>query len=243
MTTKNLPSPKVTKPKASNKRRHPNAVEAGRDHSWEKPENKRGQNDWLNDNGGTSPTCTDCGVQLIGGNIMADHAGFGDDGKRLMQGKTSANLYTYIDAKNNRFTSMTPLGCPTFMLDHKGTTMGNKERVRQVDDRVDHVEDKIDALQEDMDSIKTNLSAMVQWLQEMVALHQQEKRPTVQVTIEGGTPVALPAPVAQMIVELGQVQQREPVTREDTRPLTADTLEAEFELVPNKDDTEQDTHE
>lgn len=224
---KNLPAPPSQKPV---KRRHPNAVEAGRPHQWGSARRGPGsQPAWVDDlSGGNRKVCRVCGVTEVKGGVNADHAGFDPlDKERLMKGRTAVSIYTYWDAKNNRFESQVPLGCPTFMLDHKGLTMENKERVRRVDDRVDGVEDRIDLLESRVDEAQADIKAVVDWLREMVELHAAQGQDTVQVSIEGQDTVALPAPVAQMIIDIGQVREKVSVHEKGEE----DALEAEFEVV------------
>lgn len=235
------------------KRRHPEAVEAGRPHQWNDATPK-GQPSWLNaDNGRRA--CKVCGVEEIppGGFVMADHAGMGQDpvAQQASNGKRMVEMYTYIDAKGNQFTSMTPLGCPTFMLDHKGMTMENRERIRQVDDRVDRTEDRVDdvaalALSHDdrlaqlerenaelrtrVDAAQADIGAVVSWLRDMAALHAAQQREMVMVQVEGRDPVALPPPVADLILDLGSVKQKEPVpVRRRDEIIDAEFVEVEPE--------------
>jgi len=244
------PPPETTK---LVKRRHPDAVEAGRPHEWG-TKTPKGQPDWLNGGDNNRRQCMVCGVEEIppGGFIMADHAGMGQDpvAQKAKSGKRMVEMYTYIDAKGQQFTSMTPLGCPTFMLDHKGMTMENRERIRQVDDRVDRTEDRVDdvsalALSHDdrisllerenaelrtrVDAAQADITAVVNWLKDMAAIHAAQQRDVVMVQVEGKEPVALPPPVAELILDLGAVRVKEPVLvrRGEPEIIDAEFVEAE----------------
>lgn len=222
MTTRKLTGPVQGRPK----KRHPKAVESGRAHSW--GDLGSGQPAWLNNNGKTEKHCSVCGVTELGSFVMADHAG------------SQSPLYTYRDVKGNQMTSLIPLGCPTFMVDHKGFTMENRERVRQVDDRVDgvgyrvsDVEARMERLEAENAELKAqvgsnvaDIGAVVDWLSEMVALHQQSQLETVEVQVAGRV-AALPAPVADMILNLGAVTEREkvPAYRQDPEIEDAEYIE------------------
>lgn len=225
--------PEDTKPR---KRRHPNAVEAGRPHKWSKPggTDRFGTPSWLNDNGGTNPQCSVCGVTLLAGDVNADHEGFGaevavrPDLQAAM--RNPITLYKYRDAKGHEIQSQVPFGCPTFITDDRGYMTENRERIRGVDDRVDFAEDRIDetedrlsALEQEnevlrarVDAAEADVSAVVRWLAEMVALHQTQGGETVKVQVEGRPVAALPPPVADLILDLGSVPEPE-------------TIDAEFE--------------
>ena len=140
---------------APRKRRHKDAVEANRPHQFQSSD-PRCMPSWLNAGSQGGRTCSVCGVKEIppgsltknlSGNINADHAGFGDEGKRLLEGKKKVQMWTYEDAKGNTFTSQKQLGCPVFVLDHLGTTMENRAMLREVDDRVDSTEDRVDSVE------------------------------------------------------------------------------------------------
>ena len=166
----------------------------------------------------------------MSGDINADHQGFNDEIARRPDLKTAmknpAGLYKYRDAKGHVFTSMVPLGCPTFMLDERGVIMENKERIRGVDDRVDFVEDRVDSVEGDavshesrlaaleqenqelrarVDAAEADVSAVVRWLAEMAALHAETGGETVKVRVEGRPVAALPPPVADLILDIGSV--------------------------------------
>lgn len=59
------------------------------------------------------------------------------------------------------------------------------------------------------------MTALVDWLGEMVAINAAQKLQTVQVQIEGRPLVALPTPVADLILQVGSV--KEAVLVEKTR--------------------------
>lgn len=248
LTGPTLAPPPKPKPR---KRRHPNAVEAGRPHQWTKSASldPYGQPGWLNQGAGANPECGVCKVTLLSGNINADHAGFSDqvaarpDFQRAMANATGS--FIYQDAKGKTFESQVPLGCPVFVGDEIGTTMANKERYRQVDDRVDGVEDRVDdvtevavsnedritrlemenrELRSRVDSAQGDVTAVVQWLAEMVALHTASNRESVQVHVEGRGVAALPPPVAELILDLGALPQRVQVP-------VGEVLDAEFEVT------------
>jgi len=92
------------------------------------------------------------------GLTLADHAGFGEEGQRLMQGKRATEMWTYSDAKGNTFTSRKRLGCPVFLLDPLGATMENREMLREVDDRVDYTDDRVDDVTERVESVEDRLA-------------------------------------------------------------------------------------
>lgn len=207
---KELPGP----PSGQAKRRHPNAVEANRPHQW----TGGGQPDWLNSSGGR--TCRVCGVTERTNLILADHAGFGDDGKNFGDPSNRVRTYVYEDAKGNTFASQRELGCPVFILDHIGTTMENRAMIREVDDRVDQTDTRVDSvearlarLETENEMLKTKLAeridvtAMVEWLAEMVAQAAALKMQTVNVQIEGRTVAALPPPIANLIIDVGTMTQ------------------------------------
>lgn len=165
--------------------------------------------------------------------MLADHAGFGDDGQRLMQGKKALGLWHYEDAKGRTFTSAKRLGCPAFFVDEMGAIRENREMLREVDDRVDYTDDRVDDVEERVESIeermarleaeniemrakleeRTDVTALVDWLSDMVALAAAQKLATVQVQIEGRPVAALPPPVADLIINLGAVSEKELVPR------------------------------
>jgi len=206
------------------KRRHKDAVEANRLHTFSG--GRRGQPSWLNGDNGRR-VCSVCGVEELSstptGDINADHAGFGDEGRALMEGKAAVQSWTYVDAKGNRFTSQKRLGCPVFVLDHLGTTMENRAMLREVDDRVDHTDDRVDdvegriaaleasnvALQEKLDQ-PIDVTAMVAWLSDMVAISAARKLGMTRVELEDGRVAQLPAPVADLIIDI-TADQRERV--------------------------------
>lgn len=148
-----------------------------------------------------------------------------------MQGKKSLGMYHYVDAKGRSFSSAKPLGCPAFLLDEMGAIRENREMLREVDDRVDYTDDRVDDVEEKVESIeerlarletenaamkvrldqKFDVTAMVEWLAEMVALSAAQKLATVQVQIEGRQVASLPAPVANLIIDVGNVAERETV--------------------------------
>jgi hypothetical protein len=231
-----LPGPTADSDPKPRKRRHPNAVEAGRPHKWSTSGgvDRFGTPSWLNDNAGTNPQCSVCGVTLLAGDINADHEGFGaevasrPDLKAAM--RNPVTLYKYRDAKGHEIQSQVPLGCPTFITHDRGYMTENRERIRGVDDRVDHTEDRIDEtedrlsalereneeLRSRVDAAEADVSAVVRWLAEMVALHQTQGGETVKVQVEGRPVAALPPPVADLILDLGSVPEPE-------------TIDAEFE--------------
>jgi len=195
--TERLPSP----PDAPRpKRRHPNAVEAGRPHTFTRKVAKGqrgGQPGWLNGIETGRRQCVVCGVEEVNNFIMADHAGFGDEGKRLLEGKPTVDKYTYIDAKGNQMTSMVPLGCPTFMLDHKGTTMENKERLRRVDDRVDGVDDRVDANEDRIAALEAQNAQLRDFIENRMveAIHTiVEQQVTARLEAQTVEVVELPSP-------------------------------------------------
>lgn len=212
------------------KRRGPSAVPSGKPHQFESP-TRRGQPAWLNADNGRQ-TCTVCGVEVYppGAYVMADHAGMGQD-PVLADAAAQKRMtnFTYVDAKGNVIHSPVALGCPVFMLDHKGETMANKERHRQLDDRVDGVDDRLDeiagsleerlyaleaensGLRARVDAAQADVNAVVDWLSQMVALHTANNLETVKVHIEGRPVAALPPPVADLILNLGQVHEKVPV--------------------------------
>ena len=187
-------------------------VKAHQPHSWEEPSGRRSrQPDWLNNNGGTQSHCTKCGVTLH---------------MDIQRVDLPSTYFTYVDALGRTFTSYVPLGCPAFLGDHAGTTMGNKERIRELDGRVEDVVAKTDnnqvniedheqrlmqleaenkRLKSRMDSAEADVGAVVLWLRQMVALHRAAGLPTTQVEV-GGRQVALPGPVLDMIIEMGAVE-------------------------------------
>ena len=204
------------------KRRHPNAVEANRPHQWGTA--SKGQPDWLSalDNGG-GRQCRVCGVTERTNVILADHAGFGDDGKNLGDVNNRVKTVTYTDAKGNTFSSQKPLGCPVFILDHLGTTMENRSMIREVDDRIDRTDDVVDNHEERLARLEAenitlrakleeriDVTAMVEWLADMVAQAAALKLQTIPVQIAGRTVAALPPPIANLIIDVGNlVQERE----------------------------------
>lgn len=218
MTVKRLKAPE-TEEERPRKRRHPDAVEANRPHQF--GGGLRGQPDWLNTGSGGGRVCQVCGVEEIppGGVILADHAGFGDEGRRLMKGKRAVQMWTYIDAKGHKFTSKKRLGCPTFVLDHMGTTMENREMIREVDDRVDRTDDRVDSIEDRIAALEAENAAlrekvgrpidvtqMVDFLSDMVALAAARKLGLTRVQLEDGRVAQLPEPVADMIFDIGAVQ-------------------------------------
>lgn len=206
-----LPPALPASPEPSRKRRHPQAVEADRPHQWG---SSTGQPDWLN--GDSGRTCRVCGVQERSDVILADHAGFGDDGKSFGDANNRVATITYTDAKGNTFTSQKPLGCPVFILDHMGTTMENRGMLREHDDRLDGVadhlddhEDRLARLEAENEVLRSKLeeridvTAVVEWLSDMVAQAAALKLQTVQVQIEGRPVAALPPPLANLIIDVG----------------------------------------
>lgn len=211
------PLPPALPPPASptRKRRHPNAVEANRPHQWTSG-TARGQPDWLQAGDGGGRQCRVCGVTERSNLILADHAGFGDDGKQLGDAGNRVQTYIYEDAKGNTFASQRPLGCPVFILDHMGTTMENRGFIREHDDRLDVVDDHLDNHEDRLARLEAenlvlrakleeriDVTAMVDWLAEMVAQAAALKMQTVQVQVEGRPVAALPPPIANLIIDVG----------------------------------------
>jgi len=229
---KMLPGTPVCPPPGKRgKKRHPKAIPAGQEHDFG-PGVAKGQPSWLSGGDNGRRTCRRCGVEEFppGAFVMADHAGFGSDGADLLKGKDVQGMWTYVDAKGRQFTSGKKLGCPTFFLDEMGAIRENREMVREVDDRVDYTDDRVDDVEERVESVEERLArleaenatlkarldagfdvtAMVEWLGEMVALHAAQRLATVEVQVEGRQTVALPAPVANMILNVGKVTECEP---------------------------------
>ena len=205
------------------KRRHPKAVEANRPHQWGSG-GPRGQPDWLNGGGGGGGgQCRVCGVSVSQEVILAEHAGYGDEGRGLGDPNNRVKTYVYEDAKGNTIISQKPLGCPVFILDHMGTTMENRAMIREVDDRIDHTDDRVDVhedrlarLEADNLALRAKLeeridvTAMVDWLSDLVAQSAALKMQTVQVQIEGRNVAALPPAIANLIIDVG-ARTQEPI--------------------------------
>jgi hypothetical protein len=165
---------------------------------------------------------------------MADHAGFGDEGREMMKGKDALGQWTYVDAKGRQFTSAKQLGCPTFFLDEMGGIRENREMVREVDDRVDYTDDRVDDVEDRVgsqehrvDSFEDRLidlerenvvlreklaqpidvTAMVEWLSDMAVEAARQKMETVEVQVEGRQVAALPPPLVDLIIDVGSVQK------------------------------------
>jgi hypothetical protein len=160
---------------------------------------------------------------------MADHTGFGEDGKALGDPSNRVQTHVYEDAKGHVIISQRPLGCPVFILDHMGATMENRGMLREHDDRLDMTADSIDNHEERLARLEAenqvlrakleeriDVTAMVEWLAEMVAQAAALKMQTVQVQVEGRPVAALPPPIANLIIDVGlaaQEAQLEPVLR------------------------------
>jgi len=219
-STKRLTGPVEDTP--PRKRRDPNAVEASRPHQF--GGGGRGQPTWLNGDDGRR-VCQVCGVEVSppgGGLILADHAGFGDDGKTLLGDKPQVGLWTYVDAKGHQFTSQKELGCPVFVLDHLGTTMENRAMLREVDDRVDCTDSRVDSVEDRLAALETENAAlreqvaqpidvtqMVDFLSDMVAMAAARKLGLTRVQLEDGRVAQLPEPVADLIIDIASVPEPE----------------------------------
>jgi len=239
-----LPGPEKPPPGKRGKKRHPKAVGGDAVHQWGKAPGRSNQPSWLNDAAEGRQTCRICGVERklagksgLSGNINADHAGFGEEGRQLLEGKDVAKVYDYVDAKGRTFQTMIELGCPMFILDEYGAIRENRQMVRNVDDRVDYVDDRVDDTEHRVDNMEDRLTdlerenavlrdrlsqpidvtAMVEWLAEMVAISAAQKLDTVEIQVEGKRVAALPAPVANLIIDVGSLDEREvvPVRREE----------------------------
>jgi len=221
-----LPPPPDDEPARPHKRRGPNAVEANRPHQF--GGGPGGQPDWLNNGGSGGRTCRVCGVTEIPpgglvGDILADHAGFGDEGRELLKGKPKVQMWTYIDAKGHKFTSQKRLGCPVFVLDHLGTTMENRAMLREVDDRVDATDDRVDSVEDRLAALEAenqalreeisrpvDVTEMVDFLSDMVAVAAARKLGLTKVQLEDGRVARLPEPVADLIFDIAAVKDQEP---------------------------------
>ena len=219
-----IPGPTANGGERPSKRRDPNAVEANRPHQFGPPPGQGpGQPSWLNGDN-ERRTCRVCGVEEIppGGVILADHAGFGDEGKELLADKPVVGMWTYVDAKGKQFTSQRRLGCPVFVLDHLGTTMENRAMLREVDDRVDHTDDRVDSLEDRMAALEAENAAlreqanqpidvtqMVDFLSDMVAIAAARKLGLTRVQLEDGRVAQLPEPVADLIFDIAAVPEPE----------------------------------
>lgn len=170
--------------------------------------------------------CRRCGIEkkLGVGDINADHAGFGDEGRRLMAGKTAAKVFHYTDAKGRIFSTMQELGCPAFILDEMGAIRENRQMLRNVDDRVDYVDDRVGDVVDRLAALeaenaemrarleqRVDVTALVDWLSDMVAVAAAQKMQTVGVVLDDGRRAELPHPVANLILDLGDVREREKV--------------------------------
>jgi len=151
----------------------------------------------------------------------------------------SPQKYIYEDAVGRQIHSMIELGCPVFIGDTNGSVAEAKERVRRVGGRVDGVEDRVDSVEVRLarleaenrglhdsvvslmaenselrarlnEKIELDVTGLVDWLSQMVMLHSRNLLPTVPATVTG-VPLALPAPVAELIIEVGRPREREPV--------------------------------
>lgn len=215
-----LPNPEQKPPR---KKR----VEANKPHQWGSAAGSpRGQPSWMNQINGHGRVCRVCGVEEVSGHILADHSGFGSEGDKLGDKNNRVQLYTYRDAKNHTFTSKKPLGCPVFILDHMGTTMENREMLREVDDRVDHTDDRVDSVEARLERLeaenavlrakleeRVDVGAMVEWLASMVGLHAAQNMEMVDVMVEGRKVAALPPPVANLIIDVGVLTEKVPVKK------------------------------
>ncbi len=221
--------PEKPPPGQRGKKRDPDAVEAGRPHQFSSGR-ARGQPAWLSGGDNNRKTCIKCGVEVLppGGLILADHAGFGDEGRQLLKGKKPTDMWTYV-ADGKTITSRKKLGCPVFILDPIGQGLENRAMLREVDDRVDYTDDRVDDVEHRTDSIedrvielerqnielqtklaeRVDVTSLVEWLAEMVALSAAQKLETVQVQIAGHQPAALPAPVANLIIDIAAFQTPE----------------------------------
>lgn len=227
------PTKKKPPPGQRGKKRDAHAIGGNDPHDWIGSSGRRDQPAWLNGGGSGTQTCRKCGIERkpnpMERDINADHAGFGDDGERLMASKRAATLYTYTDAKGREFQTTMELGCPMLLVDEAGAIRENRQMVRNVDDRVDYVDDRVDDSEHRIESVEDRLTgleqenielrakieeridvtAMVEWLSDMVAVAAAQKLATVNVQIEGGAVAALPEPVANLIIDIARVPERE----------------------------------
>lgn len=222
------PPPKPP-PGQRGKKRHAKAVGGQDEHEWGNAPGQNNQPSWLNDEAEGRQTCRNCGIERKIGNarsINADHAGFGDDGIHMLKGtgKVVAQIYWYTDAKGRSFQTTKELGCPMLLLDEMGAIRENRQMVREVDDRVDYTDDRVDDVEERLARLEAenvamkarleermDVTSMVEWLAEMVAIAAANKLATVNVQIEGRPAAALPEPVANLIIDVGALDQRERV--------------------------------
>jgi len=119
--------------------------------------------------------------------------------------------YRYQDAFGVTFDSMVELSCPTFVGDVAGAAAESKQRIRQLSADLETANQRLDRLEQyneyliDQIEKKMTLDAqgLVQWLQAMAALSAANNGET-ELVATGSRILALPSPVAQLMVEIGQ---------------------------------------
>jgi len=135
----------------------------------------------------------------------------------------SPQKFHYSDAAGRQINTMVELGCPVFVGDTNGTLAETKDKVRHVGSRVDGVENRVDSVEDRLSALETenaelrtrldakielDVSGLVEWLSEMALLHLKNQLPTVPATVTG-VPLALPAPVAALVIEVGKLKERQ----------------------------------
>ena len=125
-------------------------AKSNKPHQWE-----TGASAWLNSPNGEM-CCTVCGVTLLKNHVNADHP-TSDPG---LPGVTGSSVQTYRDIKGNVFTSIKPLGCPTFMFNAGSAAMENRGHIRDTNEKVEVVEGQVETVEVRVETVEGRLSAL-----------------------------------------------------------------------------------